>query len=236
MEPNNQQAYDRGSTIFSPDGRLYQVEYAREAVERGGPTVGVTTEDSVVFASYGNARSSLVVPESIEKLRDIDGQLGIATAGHVADGRRLVEYGRRFAHQEQLRYDEQPGVETVSKALADFVQESTQVGGTRPFGAAVLVGGFVETPRLYGVDPSGTPTEWAATAIGKDSGDIRESLEAEYETGLDEHSGLKVAVRALASEDRELTSETLDVAVTRESGFEPFGSEKQETLLEETEF
>lgn len=249
MQSDRQQAYDRGSTIFSPDGRLYQVEYAREAVARGGPTVGVTTEDSVVFASYGEARSPLVVPDSIEKLRDVDGQLGIATAGHVADGRRLVEYGREFAHRERLRYGEQPGVETVAKALADFVQESTQVGGTRPFGAALLVGGVdvsrtsasrtqsddvVGSPRLYELDPSGTPTEWAATAIGSESDAILSVLEDEYEEGIDEHAGLRLALRALAGEDDELASDALDVAVARESGFESLDAEQPETLLEET--
>ena len=236
MDPNNQQAYDRGSTIFSPDGRLYQVDYAREAVEQGGPTVGVRTAESVVFASFGKPRSSLVVPESIEKLHDIDGHLGVATAGHVADGRRLVSYGREFAHQERLRYDEQPGIESVSKALADFVQESTQVGGTRPFGAALLVGGVVDTPRLYDVDPSGTPTEWAAAAIGNESDIIRDVLEKEYEPGMDEHTGLRLALQALASGDRELSTDALDVAVARESGFEPFERDRLETLLDETEF
>ncbi|SDJ56698.1 proteasome alpha subunit [Halovenus aranensis] len=235
MEPNNQQAYDRGSTIFSPDGRLYQVEYAREAVARGGPTVGITAAESVVFASYGSARSPLVVPESIEKLRDIDGQLGIATAGHVADGRRLVEQGRQFAHQERLRYDEQPGVEATAKALADFVQESTQVGGTRPFGAALLVGGVVDRPRLYDVDPSGTPTEWRATAIGHESDAIREALEAEYEQQLDEHTALRLALRALSGDERELSTESLDVAVAREDGLTTFDEGQRRDLLEETE-
>jgi proteasome alpha subunit len=235
MQPD-QQAYDRGSTIFSPDGRLYQVDYAREAVEQGGPTVGVRTTDSVVFASYGRPRSSLVVPESIEKLHDIDGRLGVATAGHVADGRRLVDYGREFAHEERLRYDEQPDVEAVSKALADFVQESTQVGGTRPFGAALLLGGVVDTPRLYDVDPSGTPTEWRATAIGNGSDSIREALEEEYEAGLDEHTGLRLALRALAKGAGELSPDSLDVAVARESGFEVFERDQRATLLEETEF
>jgi len=236
MDPNNQQAYDRGSTIFSPDGRLYQVDYAREAVEQGGPTVGVTTEDSVVFASFGKPRSSLMVPESIEKLHDIDGQLGVATAGHVADGRRLVSYGREFAHHERLRYDEQAGVESVSKALADFVQESTQVGGTRPFGAALLVGGVVDRPQLYDVDPSGTPTEWTATAIGNGSDSIRDVLEEEYEPGMDEHTGLRLALQALDSGDRERSTDALGVAVARESGFERFERDRREQLLTETEF
>jgi proteasome alpha subunit len=234
MQPDNQQAYDRGSTIFSPDGRLYQVEYAREAVARGGPTVGVTTEDSVVFASTGSRRSPLVVPDSIEKLHDVDGQLALATAGHVADGRRLVEYAREFAHHEQLRYGEQASIETLAKELADHVQEATQVGGTRPYGVAVLVGGVTEEPALYELDPSGTPTEWTATAIGAESEAIRSTLEDEYEAGLDEHTGLRVAIDALAASGQEVTSPTLDIGVARDDGFAVFEREACENLLEET--
>lgn len=234
MQSDRQQAYDRGSTIFSPDGRLYQVEYAREAVARGGPTVGVTTQESVVFASTGTRRSPLVVPDSIEKLHDVDGQLAVATAGHVADGRRLVEYGREFAHHEQLRYGEQPDVESLVKSLADHVQESTQAGGTRPYGVALLAGGVTDGPELYELDPSGTPTAWTATAIGSGSAAIRSTLEAEYEEGLDEHTGLRLAVEALATDDRDLSSETLDVGVARRNGFELLDSEKRRSLLDET--
>jgi proteasome alpha subunit len=234
MQSDRQQAYDRGSTIFSPDGRLYQVEYAREAVTRGGPAVGVTTEDSVVFAATGTRRSPLVVPDSIEKLHDVDGQLAIATAGHVADGRRLVEYGREFAHREQLRYGEQSDVESLAKSLADHVQESTQVGGTRPYGVALLVGGVADDPALYELDPSGTPTAWTATAVGNGSADIRSTLEAAYEGGLDEHAGLRLAVDALGTEDRELSSETLDVGVARKDGFQLLDNEERQSLLDET--
>jgi len=235
MQSDRQRAYDRGSTIFSPDGRLYQVEYAREAVERGSSTVGVRTNEGVVLATHRRRRSSLVEPESIEKLHDVDGRLGMATAGHVADGRHLVDYGRQYAQRERLRYGEAPGVQPVAKALADYVQESTQTGGTRPFGAAVLLGGAVDAvPSLYELDPSGTPTEWRATAVGAGSEAIRSHLEAEYDRDADVETGLTLALRSLAEGiDRDLTASDLALASVDADGFESFDRGRRQRALDE---
>lgn len=233
MQSNEQRAYDRGTTIFSPDGRLYQVEYAREAVKRGGATVGVRTDDGVVFASNGPRRSSLLEPESIEKLHDVDGRIGMATTGHVADGRRLVDSGRRYAHQERLRYGEAPGVEPVAKAIADYIQESTQTGGTRPFGTALLVGGVDDDgPRLFEVDPSGTPAEWRAVAVGNQSRAVREFLEAEYEDGLTLDGGTTLALRALANSLDELDAVDVDVATMDASGFTSFDRDQRRAAFD----
>ncbi|MFC6941932.1 archaeal proteasome endopeptidase complex subunit alpha [Salinirubellus sp. GCM10025818] len=202
MQGNQQQAYDRGSTIFSPDGRLYQVEYAREAVKRGSPTVGVRTPEGIALAAAGRTRSSLQVPESVEKIHEADAHVGIATAGHAADGRRLVDVARREAQVERLRYDQPVGVETLTKTVTDHVQERTQTGGARPYGAALLVGGVDGgpggTPRLFETDPSGTPYEWRAVAIGGDSGEIRDYLEAEFDADLSLDEGVDLALSALA--------------------------------------
>jgi proteasome alpha subunit len=202
MQGNQQQAYDRGITIFSPDGRLYQVEYAREAVKRGSPTVGVRTPEGVALVAAGRTRSPLQVPESVEKIHEADAHVGIGTAGHAADGRRLVDVARREAQVERLRYDQPVGVESLTKAVTDHVQEYTQTGGARPYGAALLVGGVDGgpggTPRLFETDPSGTPYEWRAVAIGGDSGGIRDYLEREYEEGLSLEAGTDLALSALA--------------------------------------
>jgi len=224
----DQQAYDRGVTVFSPDGRLYQVEYAREAVKRGSPTVGVRTAESVVLATLGQTRSPLMEADSIEKLHDLDGQLGVASAGHVADARRLVDYGRQYAQRERLRYGEAPDAEVVATAIADFIQETTQTGGTRPFGTALLVGGMTDSgPQLYQIDPSGTPDGWRAAAIGDGSEAIRSRLEAEHEPGLDREAGVSLALRALVSDrDQDPTAEELDLAVLDAEGFDAFDRER----------
>jgi len=211
---NNQQAYDRGITIFSPDGRLYQVEYAREAVKRGTASVGVRTEDGVVLAADRRARSPLIEQESIEKLHKVDDHVGIASAGHVADARKLVDVARRQAQINRVRYDEPIGVEALTKALTDHVQEYTQTGGARPFGVALLVAGIEDgEPRLFETDPSGTPYEWQAVGIGGDREEVQDFLEERYTPDGDLESGIELALAALASVGEEgLDAAGVDVA------------------------
>ncbi len=198
MQGGDQRAYDRGSTIFSPDGRLYQVEYAREAVQRGLPAVGVRAADGVALVAAGDVRSPLQVPESVEKLHRVDDHLAVASAGHVADARSLVDRARREAQVERVRFGEPVGVETLTKSLTDHLQEFTQTGGARPYGTALLVAGVHGgEPRLFETDPSGTPSEWRATAIGDAQADIRRSLEDAYDPGMGTDAALDLAFDVL---------------------------------------
>jgi len=213
MQDNQQQAYDRGITIFSPDGRLYQVEYAREAVARGSASVGVRTDNGVVLAANRQARSPLIERESIEKIHTVDDHVGIASAGHVADARKLIDVARQQAQVEHLRYDEPIGVESLTKELTDHIQQYTQTGGARPFGVALLVGGIENgQPRLFETDPSGTPYEWQATAVGGGRDDIQSLLEAEYSAEMDLAAGIDLALSALAEAEDDLDATGVDVA------------------------
>jgi len=200
-----QQAYDRGTTIFSPDGRLYQVEYAREAVKRGSASIGVRTPEGVVLLADKRSHSPLMEPASIEKLHKADDHVGMASAGHVADARQLIDFARRQAQVNRLRFGETMGVETLTKRVTDFIQRYTQVGGARPFGVALVVGGIEDgEPRLFETDPSGTPYEWQALAIGENRTDIREYLEEHYEDDLSLDAGVELALRALSEATDEL--------------------------------
>ena len=234
---SQQQAYDRGITIFSPDGRLYQVEYAREAVKRGTASIGVRTPEGVVLAVDKRIRSPLMERTSVEKIHKADDHVGIASAGHVADARQLIDFARRRAQVNQLRYGRPIGVETLTKAVTDHIQQYTQVGGARPFGVALIIGGVEDgTPRLYETDPSGTPYEWQALAVGADRGDIEDYLEANYgaEMALDEGVGL--ALSALASvNDGSLSPEGIGVATvpTETAEFTELSDEETEAHLEE---
>ncbi|WP_254273610.1 archaeal proteasome endopeptidase complex subunit alpha [Haloarcula marina] len=214
MQGNEQQAYDRGITIFSPDGRLYQVEYAREAVKRGTPSVGVRTADGVVLAADRHARSPLIERDSIEKIHEIDDHVGVASAGHVADARQLIDVARRQAQVNRLRYDEPAAVEALTKEVTDYIQQYTQTGGARPFGVALLVGGIEDgEPRLFETDPSGTPYEWQAVAIGGSRDDIQSFLEDEYSQEMDLEGGVELALRALADvADDGLDATGVDIA------------------------
>jgi proteasome alpha subunit len=196
---SQQQAYDRGITIFSPDGRLYQVEYAREAVKRGTASVGIRAADGVVLAADKRARSPLMEPESIEKLHKADDHVGVASAGHVADARQLIDFARRQAQVNRLRYGEAIGIETLTKTITDHIQQYTQIGGARPFGVALIVGGVEDgDPRLFETDPSGTPYEWQALSIGSNRSDLRDYLEAEYEPDISTDEAVALALDTLA--------------------------------------
>jgi proteasome alpha subunit len=213
MQNNQQQAYDRGITIFSPDGRLYQVEYAREAVERGSASVGVRAAEGVVLAANRQTRSPLIERESIEKIHAVDDHVGVASAGHVADARQLVDVARQQAQVEELRYGQPIGVETLTKELTDHVQQYTQTGGARPFGAALLVGGIENgEPRLFETDPSGTSYEWQATAVGGGNDEIRSFLEAEYRPEMDLAGGVTLALDALGQVEEEINADSVEVA------------------------
>ncbi|UPV74767.1 archaeal proteasome endopeptidase complex subunit alpha [Halorussus limi] len=231
----DQRAYDRGTSIFSPDGRLYQVEYAREAVERGSASVGVETAEGVVLAARRRVRSPLMDPESVEKLHQVDGHLGVASAGNAADARQLVEFARQTAQRDRLTYDEPMGVEPLAKEIADHVQEYTQSGGARPFGTALLVGGVADgRPALYETDPSGTPSAWKAAAVGRESAVIREFLEAEYRSDADLDASVDLALDALAAPD-DASFSPADVAVatvTAESGYRRLPTDERRNALD----
>lgn len=209
-----QQAYDRGITIFSPDGRLYQVEYAREAVKRGTASVGVRTDSGVVIAADKRSRSPLMEPDSVEKLHKADDHIGIASAGHVADARQLIDFARQQAQVNRLRFGEPVGVETLTKNITDNIQQYTQVGGARPFGVSLIVAGIKNgEPRLFETDPSGTPYEWKALSIGANRDETREYLEEEFEEELSLKGGISLALEALdLNDDTELTPEGVAVA------------------------
>ena len=224
MQPTNQQqAYDRAITIFSPDGRLYQVEYAREAVKRGTASVGVATADSAVLVAHKRLGSPLMEADDVEKLFEIDDHVGAASAGHVTDARTLVDILRVEAQRNRAVYEEPIGVETIVEKLCDEMQDHTQSGGVRPFGCSLIVAGVDDgEPRVFETDPSGSFYEWRATAIGAKSDDVRGSLEEGYEDGLDTGEGIALAVDAIrehVEDDDEVGVEDLAAAVV--GGDEP---------------
>ena len=234
-----QQAYDRGITIFSPDGRLYQVEYAREAVKRGTASIGIRTAGGVVLAVDKRIPSPLLEDSSVEKIHKADDHIGIASAGHVADARQLIDFARRQSQVNQLRYGEPIGVETLTKTVTDHIQQYTQVGGARPFGVALIVGGIENgEPRLFETDPSGTPYEWKALAVGSDRGELQEYLEENYDEESDLDGGIALALDALASVNEgsllpnEVGLATIDV---ESESFEQFDHDTIESHLEEND-
>jgi proteasome alpha subunit len=173
--------YDRAITVFSPDGRLYQVEYAREAVKRGTTAVGIKSRDGVVLIVDKRVATRLLEPSSIEKIFKIDEHIGVASSGLVGDARSLVDRARIECQINRVSYDEPIDVETLAKKICDHMQVYTQFGGARPYGTALLIAGVSDSRgRLFETDPSGTLLEYKATAIGTGRPAVMKLFEDEY--------------------------------------------------------
>ena len=224
-----QQGYDRAITVFSPDGRLYQVEYAIETVRRGTIAVGVKCKDGIVIAVEEKSRK-LQISEIAQKIFQIDDHIGVAAAGYIPDARSQVDNARFFSQSNKLVYDEPVDVETVAKHLADQCQQFTQYAGVRPFGVSLILGGVLnKTPQLYLTDPSGTYISYEAIAIGANSDQVTDFLEKTYKNdlSLDEASVLAVAGIYLSSEDKEGTSHIRIAQIKTETGLYELVSDEQ---------
>jgi len=200
----SQQGYDRAITVFSPDGRLYQVEYAIETVRRGTVAVGIRCADGVVIAVEERTRK-LQVSNAPQKIFQIDDHVGVAAAGYIPDARSQVDNARFFSQSNRIIYDEPVSVETIAKHLADQSQQYTQYGGVRPFGVALILGGITgRKPQIFLTDPSGTYISYDAVAIGAGSDRVTQFLEKHYSENIsvDDASALSVAGIHIASEDK----------------------------------
>lgn len=235
MQQNDQMAYDRGSTIFSPDGRLYQVEYAREAVKRGSVSVGVKTDEGVVLLAEKRVSSDLLVSDTIEKIYQVDDHLAVAASGHVADARQLVEFARTESQRNTYMYEEPLETDTLAKALGDHIQQYTQYGGTRPFGCALLIAGSTrDGPALIESEPSGAIIGYKAAGIGKGRSEVEERLEEGYEEGMSVDDGLELALESLLERD-DSTIDATEAAVVGDDGVRMLSHEELEEHMPETD-
>ena len=190
--------YDRTSIMFSPDGRLLQVEYAKKTVKQGTSTLGIVCKDGVLLVADKRITDKLIVPSSIEKVYQIDEHIGASASGILSDGRILIERSQVTAQQHKVTYDEPISVADVVKEISNLKQAYTQVGGARPFGVSILFAGVdKDGARLFVTDPTGIYFEYKATAIGEGDSDIKEVLDREYKESMDLEEGLKLAIRAL---------------------------------------
>jgi len=215
-----QQGYDRAITVFSPDGRLYQVEYAIETVRRGTIAIGIKSKDGIVIAVEEKPRK-LQISDVAQKIFQIDDHVGIAAAGYIPDARSQVDNARFFSQSNKLIYDEPVEVETIAKHLADQSQQFTQYAGVRPFGVSLILGGVVnKNPQLFLTDPSGTYISYEAIAIGSGSDQVNDFLEKTYtkDLSLDDTGALAVAAIYLSSEEKEGISHIRMAHITTKSG------------------
>lgn len=215
MQPFPTAAYDKGISTFSPDGRLFQVEYAREAVKRGTTSLGVKSTEGVVLVVDKRPTSKLVEPKSIEKIYKIDEHIGAATSGLVADARNLIEKARMESQINRITYNEPIRIETLAKKICDMKQMYTQHGGVRPFGSALIIGGVNDTGcRLFETDPSGALIEYKATAIGSGRATAMEEFEKKYKEDINLEEAMELALDAVyEANEGKTTVESVEIAV-----------------------
>jgi len=191
-------AYDRAITMFSPEGRLYQVLYASEAVRQGWTSLGVRTDDYVILAAEKRRFSSFLDLDGMEKIYKIDDHIGATFAGIGGDGRVLIDYIRLVAVRHRLVYGEPAAVEYVVRAVADLKQAYTQHGGVRPFGVSLIVGGVDEgKTRLFRTEPGGQYFSFYAVAVGMGEETVHSLFEKKYRRDMTLEEALQLIVEAL---------------------------------------
>lgn len=197
--------YDMTPTMYSPDGRIYQVEYAMETVKRGTLALGIKTKEGVIMAVEEKPRA-LQTANITQKIFQIDFHIGVAAAGYIPDARVQVENARLFSQGTKLTYDEAVEVETVAKHLADQSHQFTQYSGVRPNGVALIIAGVdMKGESVYLTDPSGTFIQYAAIAIGSGSEEVNTFLEKNYDfdMGLEDAATLAIAAINIKAEQKD---------------------------------
>lgn len=211
-------AYDRTIVVFSPDGRLLQVEYAREAVKKGNTSVGLKTDTAVVLGALKNV-SDLGVGDTHKKVYEIDEHIGITSSGLLADAREIIDMARVRAQVYQITYGTKISLLKMTNYIADRKHLVTQYAGVRPYGVGFLIGGVDDTgTSLFETDPSGTVMEWKAQAIGRGSEKARKTLKSKYKPNLSEDQAVKLALDALKSGEK-ISTDKIEIAVINKSGF-----------------
>ncbi|CAO1630260.1 unnamed protein product [Jaminaea pallidilutea] len=193
-------SYDRALTVFSPDGHLFQVDYAMEAVRKGTCAVGVRGKDVVVLGVEKKSVLQLQDARTIRKTAMLDTHVCLAFAGLTADARILIDKARVECQSHRLRVEDPVTIDYITRHVAGIQQRYTQSGGVRPFGISTLIIGFDQNeshPRLYMTEPSGMFSAWKANAIGRSSKTVREFLEKNYSEELGRDDTIKLTVKSL---------------------------------------
>jgi proteasome alpha subunit len=229
-------AYDRAITVFSPDGRLFQVEYAMELVNRGATIMGIQCPEGLVLGSEENIEP-LEEAEYSWKIFKVDEHVGAAIVGLSSDARILIDQARIYAQSNKLTYDEPIDVEVVTKRICDIQQMYTQHAGVRPFGVSIIFGGVDKTgAHVFGTHPSGTYRGYKATALGAGREKVLAILKDEYRENLSLEENTKLTIKCLvkALEDRQLPPRIKIAVIPKEKKqLQMLTDEKVESYIKE---
>jgi proteasome alpha subunit len=220
--------YDRTIAVFSPDGRLFQVEYAKEASKKGTTAIGMTYKDGIIIAA-AKVFDELQIPETLEKIFKIEDHIVGTASGLIADARYLFQRARIRAQNYRITYDEEIDVIEIVKDVADHMQMFTMYGGLRPFGVVIMIGGVDKTGKhLFEIDPSGMYFEWKAYAIGRFSEQILKALKQKYKENMELEKALSLAIDLLRKFEKDAKIEV--VYVDKEKKFVKLSEKEIESL------
>ena len=233
--------YDRGVCTFSPEGRLFQVEYSSEAIKLGSTAIGVTTSEGIVLGVEKRVTSPLLESSSIEKIMEVDTHIGCAMSGLTADARSMIEHARVSAVTHNLYYDEDISVESLTQSVCDLALRFGEGASgeerlmSRPFGVALLIGGYDKQKgyQLYHAEPSGTFYQYKAKAIGSGSEGAQSELQNEYHSSLT----LKEAELLVLKILKQVMEEKLDennaqiCSITKDKGFSIYSDEETAEVI-----
>lgn len=233
--------YDRGVSTFSPEGRLFQVEYSLEAIKLGSTAIGIQTSEGVILGVEKRVTSSLLEHSSIEKIAEIDKHIGCAMSGLTADARSMIDHARISSLTHNLYYDEEIQVESLTQSVCDLALRFGEGAGgekrlmSRPFGVALLIAGIDKDngPQLYHAEPSGTFYRYEAKAIGSGSEGAQAELQNEYHKSLTlkEAELLTLKVLKQVMEEKLDCKNTQLASVTKEGGFQIYSDEKTDEII-----
>ncbi len=216
----NVQAYDRG-VMFNPDGRLFQVEYAKEAVRKGATSIGMVAKDGVVFVAHKNINDPLAVSNTIQKVFRIDSHICATYSGMVSDGLHIIDTARSNTQNHRMLFDEVKSIESLSKNISSYMMQATQYGGMRPYAVSLLIGGIDSQPRLFEIEPGASFLGYRADAIGSGKKVATEMLIKEYQDNMPIDKSIDLGVRIIKKvSESKLSEDNLDIGfVTIKDGF-----------------
>ncbi len=223
--------YDRASIVFSPDGRLLQVEYAKKAVEQGTTAIGMTCKDGAVLIADKRIVDKFIVPSSVEKVFQVDDHIAVTATGYLMDGRVLAEKAQIIAQQHKVTYDTNIDTLSLVKEISNMKQAFTQYGGARPFGVSLLfIGVDDDGPKLFLTEPTGIYFEYVATAVGEGESEAEEMLKKEYKEGMGLDDSIKLGIKILKKVlGRDFDVERVEVAFVKKEDRQ-YGKLKKEDI------